>query len=310
MKTIAVTGATSMLGAALIRRCAENGVRVYAAVRKDSPKLRRIADLPDVRPVFCELTELRNLPDRIPEKCDTFFHFAWEGTGPARDSGVFRQNDNVGYTADAVSAAAKLGCALFVGAGSQAEYGPKGPEILIGPDTETEPDTPYGTAKLAAGRLAFAECEKLGVGCIWPRIFSVYGIWEKETAMVASALRAIRAGNHMAFTPAEQIWDYLFSEDAGEAFFRIGETGVPGSVYCIASGDARPLRDYLAELFAEAGAPLSGIGEKPYGNGPVRNLRADVRSLAADTGFAPKYTFREGIRETIRWMDREEFRTA
>ena len=302
MNRIVVTGATSMLGVSLIRRCVESGVEVYAVIRKDTAKEERIAGLPGVRPVVCGLDSLKTLPEKIGVPCDTFFHFAWDGTGAGRDLSPERQSENVGYTVEAVRAAFALRCRRFIGAGSQAEYGPKGPDVRIGPDTETRPDTPYGASKLLAGKLALEECGKLGIEGIWTRIFSVYGIYEKESAMTASALRAALRGEHMAFTPAEQIWDYLFSEDAGEAFFRIGEAGTPGRIYCVASGDARPLRSYLEELFDEAGQPLSGIGEKPYGDGPVRNLRADIRSLTDDTGFVPQYTFREGIRKTLDWL--------
>ena len=44
------------------------------------------------------------------------------------------------------------------------------------------------SAKLAAGKLAFAYAGELGIECIWPRIFSVYGIYDKESSMIAGSL--------------------------------------------------------------------------------------------------------------------------
>jgi UDP-glucose 4-epimerase len=35
----------------------------------------------------------------------------------------------------------------------------------------------------------------------------------------------------------------------------------------------------------------------------VRNLCADIDSLTKDTGFVPEYTFEEGIKETLCWLE-------
>ena len=42
MERIAVTGATGMIGAALVREALLKGTEVYALVRKDTPKLARL----------------------------------------------------------------------------------------------------------------------------------------------------------------------------------------------------------------------------------------------------------------------------
>ena len=36
------------------------------------------------------------------------------------------------------------------------------------------------------------------------------------------------------------------------------------------------------------------------------HLQADISALQADTGFAPKTPFAEGIRKTIDWVKREQ----
>ncbi|MBD8950602.1 MAG: hypothetical protein EGR94_12265 [Blautia obeum] len=51
------------------------------------------------------------------------------------------------------------------------------------------------------------------------------------------------------------------------------------------------------------GADSPGIGARPYPPGAVRNLCADIDSLTKDTGFVPEYTFEEGIKETLCWLE-------
>lgn len=290
-----------MIGAALIKECIKKGIEVYAVIRASSGKKMRLPESEKLHMVDCSLEELEALPQKITEKCDTFYHIAWGNTGENRNSSTELQSRNIAYTLAAVKAAYALGCRRFIGAGSQAEYGPMDVD-KISPDSPVNPTTPYGAAKLASGHLARMFCKELGMECIWPRIFSVYGIYEKETTMVASGLRKMLAGEKTSFTPALQRWDYLFSADAGRAYYLIGEKGKDGAVYCVGSGKAAPLKDYI-EIMAElTGAEETGIGDRPYPAGAVMNLCADISSLTADTGFVPEYTFREGIRETITWL--------
>ena len=67
-------------------------------------------------------------------------------------------------------------------------------------------------------------------------------------------------------------------------------------------GTARPLREYIETLrdAIDPALPL-GLGNIPYGPQQVMFLQADITQLAADTGFAPRTAFADGIRATIAW---------
>ncbi len=305
MKKILVTGATSMIGSALLEECLKRDIIVYAVVREGSPKLARLPEDKRIKKIYCSLEELSKLPDLVPETCDTFYHIAWGNTGTARNKSTWLQSKNIEYTLEAMKAAHKMGCKRFIGAGSQAEYGPCDLPA-IGPDTATRPTTPYGVAKLAAGQLAFLMAKELGMECIWPRIFSVYGIYDKDSSMISSSIRKMLKGEATQFTPAEQRWDYLFSQDAGLAYYLIGEKGKDGSVYCIGSGSARPLSEYIY-IMRDAIDPAiePGIGGLAYPPGAVRNLCADIENLKEDTGFVPRYDFSTGIQKTVEWQRRQ-----
>ena len=303
MNVIVVTGATSMIGSALIRSCLRHGVsRIYAVVRPGSSKTNRLPEDERIAVVECAADAYETLPRLIPEPCDVFYHIAWTLTGAARNEDLLEQAKNVQYTLQAFSAAAELGCAKFIGAGSQAEYG-RLDIPQISPDSPVNPIQAYGIAKYAAGKLVMEAAKKKDISCLWVRIFSVYGIYDKPTTMIASSLRKMLAGEPTAFTKAEQMWDYLFSEDAGDAFYLIGEKSRGHKVYCLGSGESQALRHFIEDIrdIANPDAVL-GFGEIPYTPQTIMHLCADTRTLREDTGFVPKTPFREGIRQTIRWM--------
>ena len=120
MKRIVVTGATSMIGTALIEECIRHDIEVYAIVRAGSSKTKRLPESARIHQIECELEKLEELPAKITGECDTFFHIAWGNTGENRNSSTELQSRNVFYTLKAVRAAHAMGCKRFIGAGSQA----------------------------------------------------------------------------------------------------------------------------------------------------------------------------------------------
>lgn len=75
MKRIIVTGATSMIGTALIEECIRHDIEVYAVVRAGSSKTKRLPESARIHQIECELEKLEELPAKITGECDTFFSY-------------------------------------------------------------------------------------------------------------------------------------------------------------------------------------------------------------------------------------------
>ena len=121
--------------------------------------------------------------------------------------------------------------------------------------------------------------------------------------MTISTITKLLRGETPAMTAGEQLWDYLYSDDAAEALYLLALRGRNGAVYPMGSGASRPLREYVG-LLRDAVDPSLEInfGAVPYSENQVMQLTADISALTADTGFMPKTDFREGIRKTIEWV--------
>lgn len=296
MKSAVITGATGAIGTALINELTSKGVRVLVLTREDSTRNSIIPQSPLVEVRYCSLEELHDF--EAEGEYDVFYHFAWAGTFGSARNDLYLQNKNVEYALDAVAAAKRLGCHIFIGAGSQAEYGRV--EGILKPDTPAFPENGYGYGKLCAGQMTRDLAHNLGLRHIWVRILSVYGPNDGGGSMVMSALKKLRDGEIPEFTKGEQKWDYLYSGDAAEAFALLGEKGADGKVYVLGSGNARPLSEYIEELRRTA-APNGkvNLGAVPYGEKQVMFLCADISELQKDTGWKPTTDFADGIRRII-----------
>ena len=300
MKNAIITGCTGAVGVSIIQELILNDWCVIAVCRENSARIGSIPQSEKVRIVECDLDKMEKLPALVGEKCDVFYHLAWDGTYGADRTDCFRQNKNVEYTLQAVHAAKELGCEVFIGAGSQSECGHI--DGVLRPDIVCNPDNPYGAAKLSACHMSRVLCNQLGIRHNWCRILSLYGAYDGAYTMVRSIITKLLNGERPVCTAGDQIWDYIYSKDAARAFRLVAEKGKKDAVYCFGSGQTRTLRQYIEVIRDTIDPSLEiGFGELPYYPNQVMHLEADISNLTEDTGFVPQYTFEEGIKETIEW---------
>lgn len=298
-KKVIVTGATSFIGIALIALFRKRGDEVTAVVRPGSSRRLLLDRLyPDLEILECQLSELSEM--RLPmEEYDALFHIGWDSNFPDSRYNLAGQMQNVEYCMKAVELAHRYQCSSFLCVGSQAECGRVcNPIDSMTPD---HPETAYARAKCIAYERTADLCRRYGMRQYWPRLLSAYGPFDRESTLIMSCIRACREGRQLQLTPAEQIWDYVYVEDAAEALIAVWERGDPGRKYAIASGQGRELREYITEIAGITGYPqlLDGIGKRDYADRQVMYLVGNISELTKDTGFVPGWDFTGGIRKTI-----------
>ncbi|GFN31958.1 NAD-dependent epimerase/dehydratase family protein [Paenibacillus xylaniclasticus] len=264
-----VTGAAGFIGAAVCRRLLALGWQVYAVIRQGSNRERLPARHPSLMLVEGDLMRLPKWEAKLEEAVQrrgpaaVWLHLGWTGVAGA-DRNDEAQNDNVAAVLQSVRTAAKLGCRSWIGAGSQAEYGRL--EGRADEGTSELPTTVYGKAKLAAGREALAEAKRLGLAGSWVRIFSVYGPGDNGGWLIPDIARKLLAGQSPELTLGEQRWDYLYIDDAADAFAALAQRSITApysvkplnaagqqavhpaaGVFNLGSGESRTIRE-IAEL--------------------------------------------------------------
>lgn len=301
IKSAVLTGPTGVLGTALVKKMAAEDIETYVVCHPGSKRNASILNHPCIHKVECDMSEIRKLPNLIGKKVDAFFHLAWLGTANHNNRmDMHLQTTNIAYTLDAVETAKDLGCHVFVGAGSQAEYGRI--DGIIHPDTREAPISGYGMAKLCAGQMTRELCHSYGIRHIWTRVVSTYGVGDSPNTLISVVINKLLSGEKPSLTAGEQIWDYLYADDAADAFYQMAMHGKDGAVYVLGSGQTKPLHEFMKIIRDEIDPSLPlGIGEIPYYQDQAMHLEADVEALKKDTGWYPKTSFADGIRQLVQY---------
>lgn len=302
-KNIVITGATSPIGVALIEVWRKYTANITVIVREKSEKMKRLEGFSDIKVIECDLSAIETLNDE-QISCDIFYHIAWEGTGRKKREDCVCQQKNIEYTLRMVEMAHGWGAKVFIGTGSQAEYGRV--EGLINEETLCNPETPYGIAKYAAGKFSENLCRKYNMKFKWARVFSAYGKYDNPNTLIMLLISKLLKGESMSLTPCEQIWDYINYHDVGYALYLLGIKGEDG-IYCIANGNSNQLLEYVNIIHEHINKNIRlGIGENDYSKNQVMNLRVDIKKLKEETGFKSKICFTDGIEDLIQWYKNEK----
>lgn len=301
MESALVTGASSMIGSALVKDLLEHGVRVTALVRPKSKKTENLPVSSLVNIVECDIGDIEFV---AAEGYDALFHLAWQGTGGYARNDFNLQRENVRSALKTLDFANKCGVKVFVTAGSQAEYGK--PETVLRPDTPLNPLSEYGRAKALTAQLCRERCKEYGMVHIHARILSVYGEGDNPFTLVSSAISAMQKNEETFFTDCGQMWDYLYCGDCAEALRLAAEKTSESKTYVVGSGECRPLREYVEIIAEETDYKREiGFGKIKRSAESPAYLCADISELKK-TGFVPRTDFRSGIRKIL-GSDRIEY---
>ena len=293
---IIVTGATGAVGSAVVRRAIAKDMDVTCIVHQGSNRLGNLPENEHVHIVKCNLSDYNIL--QLEGNYDAFIHMAWEKTfGVLRDDAEVQMR-NIQFTLDAVQLSHRCGCKVFVGAGSQAEYGVQAVDLT--PELPVNPESGYGIAKYAAGKLSAMLCKSLGIRQNWVRILSVFGPNDGENTLISYVIRELKEGRSPELTKCEQIWDYLYADDAADAILAIAEKGIDGKAYPLGSGRGRRLSEYIEDIRTMINPSVEvKYGAKDYYPHQPMHLVADIQEITNDTGWDSNLLFTQGIERML-----------
>ena len=221
MENIVITGATGFLGSHLAQWFLEQGDRVYALVRPGSAKLQYLPEHRNLIPVYGTMEEAADCVEEIGH-ADAWFHFAWGGVNREEIDSPEVQAGNIRGSLACVEAAHRLGCRVFMDAGSRVEYGviEDGRGVMT-EEMECSPVNEYGKAKLEFFRQAVPVCERYGMNFCHLRFFSVYGYGDHPWSIISTLVRDLRQDKKVSLSACRHMWNFMYIEDAVQAVYEL-----------------------------------------------------------------------------------------
>jgi UDP-glucose 4-epimerase len=217
-------------------------------------------------------------------------------------------NVNLTGTLNVLTAAKECGVKKVILASSAAVYG-ENPAL---PKTESmKPETisPYAVTKIAGEQYCEVFSRLYGVKTVSLRYFNVFGPRQDPTSPYSGVIsRFIK--NILSNQPIEiygdgkQTRDYVFVKDVAEANLRAMESSAEGS-FNIACGRCINLIELAREIMEITGKNVP-ITFKPPREGDIRNSLADISRAREAFGFAPQFSVRAGLEETVAWYRTQE----
>ncbi|MDE2582370.1 MAG: SDR family NAD(P)-dependent oxidoreductase [Rhodospirillales bacterium] len=317
-KRVLVTGADGFIGSHLTEALARTGAAVTGLCLYNSFDSHgwldeiqdgRFPNLVRVRGDVRDASFVRNLVAGH----DTVFHLAALIAIPY--SYVAAQSyveTNVLGTLNVLEAARACGVKRMVHTSTSEVYG-SAITVPIGEAHPLQGQSPYSASKIGADMMvqAFVRSFDLPVAVLRP--FNTFGPRQSERAVIPTIIRqmldpdcgVVKVGD------LSTIRDFTFVDDTVAAFLTLGLTDkvAYGQAYNAGSGKAVTIAetlDLLAGMIG-SGKPVrqEDIRLRPS-QSEVLALLANADRLAADTGWRPRVTLREGLERTVAWW-RERF---
>jgi nucleoside-diphosphate-sugar epimerase len=294
MKSAMVTGATGFVGVHLCEELVGRGVSVTALCRAGSGAVSRLPQ--GVEIVYCDMDSYDTLSG---VQADVFFHLAWEGATGAGRGDEELQLRNAGRTLQALKASRRLGCKRFIATGTIFEK-------LLPQITDfagfRQADF-YLLSKQYAHSMCAKLASKIGADFVWGTFFHPIGKYIKPEQMMAYAINGMLRGIPPEFGPAQEPYDITAVENIAYGLYLLGEKTLSRNEYYIGSGSTRRMYEYLEA----AKAVLRSDVELKIGARPDDGMRFDfswfdISPLTKDTGYAPKVTFEQAVRNCMQWI--------
>lgn len=310
-QTIVVTGASGYLGRRMVERLAEVSCRIVCVSRTEM----RPAAMPSAATVVNATGDLRDPAfwTRVLDGASLVIHFAGQTS-----AAVAEADPKADFEANVVPMRRLLHACrelrqrptiLFAGTVTQAGVPSRLP---VDEDAEDLPVTVYDQHKLTAEReLEAAVAAGAATGATL-RLVNIYGPGPATTAdrhVLNRMIRAALRGEALtAFGAGDYVRDYLFVDDAVDAFLAAGAHAdrISGRHYVVGSGKGVTIREAFELVAARAGVvtgrvvpvvtiepprPLSALEQRSFTANPARFFAA--------TGWRSRWTLGDGIDRTI-----------
>ena len=308
MNKFVVTGGAGFIGSAIVRGLLAQGAERVVVV--DNLLTGHERNLEEIRgAVDFHCVDVRDYDALLPafEGVDVVFHEAAIPSVPRSiDEPVLSHEVNIGGTFNVLRAAKAAGVRRVVYAASSSAYGDS--EVLPKVETmQAQPKSPYAAQKLMGEYYMSCWHSCYGLETVSLRYFNVFGPRQDPSSAYSGVLSlfikaVLERSAPTIFGDGEHSRDFTYVEDvvALNLLAARAPARVSGRMYNGGNGGRISLNQAWEMLQKIERVSLPARYGPPRA-GDVRDSQADTTAVRRDLGYAPRFSFEEGLRRTLEW---------
>ncbi|EYE88788.1 NAD-dependent dehydratase [Fervidicella metallireducens AeB] len=311
-KKVLVTGAEGFIGSHLTERLVELGTDVTALVQYNSFNNwgwietfdKNIKD--NINVVLGDIREYDGVK-KIIKGQEVVFHLAALIAIPySYISPMAYVKTNVEGTTNVLEACREYDVQKVVHTSTSETYG----TALYVPIDEKHPlqgQSPYSASKIGADKIAESFYRSYNLPVVTLRPFNTYGPRQSARAVISTIISQILSGaNEIKLGSLTPTRDFNYVKDTVEAFIKVAECdNTIGEVINAGSNYEISIADLVKKIINIIGREVEIVCDEER----IRPEKSEVNRLWADntkikdlTGWLPRYTLDEGLKETIEWL--------
>jgi len=181
-------------------------------------------------------------------------------------------------------------------------YGALGKTGMFTETTPISPNSPYSASKASADMIVRAYSQTYGLPVNITRCSNNYGPYQFPEKLIPLMLHNAGKDKPLpVYGDGMQIRDWLHVADHCSAIATVLEKGVRGEVYNIGGNNEKANIEIVKLILSSLNKPESLITYVADRPGHDRRYAIDNTKITSQLGWAPAYTFEQGMEETIAW---------
>jgi UDP-glucose 4-epimerase len=305
-----ITGGAGFIGSHIVEELANQQHEVVILDNFFSGKMENIKPFLKKKNVSLMKGSITDLPllKKILKGADGIFHEGAIASVPRSIANPLATNEaNVTGTLNVLIAMRDCGVRKVLFASSSSVYG-NTPTLPKHEDMTPNPLSPYAVSKLIGEHYLKVFSEIYGVKTLSLRYFNVFGPRQDPKSEYAAVIprfitKILSHESPTIYGDGGQTRDFTYVKDVVQANIRAMESDAEG-VYNVAYCKRIDLKE-LASLIMEISGITVPLVYEPPRTGDVRDSLADIRRAQEAFGYAPDYTVKTGLKETIAWYQKE-----
>lgn len=307
---ILVTGAEGFIGSHLTELLVEKGYSVKAFVRYNFTNnwgwLETSKYLKDIEVYTGDVRDYDSVYDAMKD-VDVVFHLAaLIGIPYSYVSPLAYIKTNTEGTYNILEAGRKLGVDRIIVTSTSEIYG-TAQYVPIDEKHPYNPQSPYAASKASADHLALSYYRSFDTPVTIIRPFNTYGPRQSARAIIPTIITQVLSGKTQIrlgnLTPTR---DLNYVKDIASGFITVGlHEKTIGDVYNIGSGREISIGELAQKIVDLLGRQVEIVQDEQRvrpDKSEVERLLCNANKAKALTGWEPKYTLEEGLKETIEWI--------